>query len=74
MAETIKVRIAVAVHPNGEWNAVGWGRPNGREVTDKEKRDLAVDVMPDGESVFFVDAEIPLPKEPTIQGTVTEAP
>lgn len=69
--ETVRVRIAVAVTHEGEWNSCGWGRP-GKDVSDADKMALAVETMPDGESRYWVEADIPLPSPPTIEGTVTQ--
>ena len=65
----IKIRIAVAVAPNGEWNSSGWGRPE-KEVSDKDKMDIAVEPLDSGEAQYFIEAEVDVPKETTIQGTV----
>ena len=66
----MKIRIAVAVLPNGEWNSCGYGRP-GKEPTDEEKISYATDTIDGpGAQIYFVEAELPLPTITTIQGEV----
>jgi hypothetical protein len=68
--KTQKVRIAVVVQPDGNWNAVGW-----RDAGDDEKRDAVLTFLEEvpGEIVVWVEAEVPVPErvETTVQGTVT---
>ena len=74
MSKTIRVRIAVAVNADKDWNATGWN-VEGSEVDDKTKVDTALDAMPTSaaEHVVFVEAEVPLPPSvETIEGEVKE--
>ena len=62
------VRIAVAIGDDGEYYAVGWNGPKG------SIRDTALDGYYDchrGEPhVHWIEADLPLPQEPTVQGVV----
>ncbi|MDD5151926.1 MAG: hypothetical protein PHC28_15850 [Flavobacterium sp.] len=58
----IKVKIAVAVGPDGSWNAVGWSNASSM----KEMMDIAVDEVSDGENRFWIEVELPVPQEVTI--------
>lgn len=67
--KTVKVRIAVVVAPDGSWNSCGW---SGAE-SDEEKMELALEVVPsNGEARYYLEAELPLPCDPTIQAEVKE--
>jgi len=65
----MKIRIAVAVAPNGEWNSAGWGRPE-KEVPDRDKMDLAVEPIEAG-ARYFIEAEVNLPTTTTVKGAVS---
>lgn len=65
--KTVKVRIAVAVDPSGQWTAAGW--PNMEHVDM-----CAVDDLGPGESYFWVEAELPIPEITTVEGTTSVAP
>lgn len=67
MSKTVKVRIAVAVTPSGEWNATGW-----TSCIEADAMDLACSSVSDGEARYFVEAELPIPEPVTVQGTVVE--
>lgn len=70
MAETVKVRIAVAVNPDGNWGAVGWSESGGTEWECLENS--VMDLEP-GHRTFYVEAELPVPPQeviPTVPGTV----
>jgi hypothetical protein len=73
--KTRKIRIAVAMAPDGEWNSCGYSlRDRLTEVSDKDKMDGTVDCLPERETRYFVEAEIPIPDPEviaTIIGTVT---
>jgi hypothetical protein len=70
MAETVKVRIAVAVSPTGRWAACGWYVPTPTHDTDRQMRVLASDGLEDPEEQFcWVEAEVPLPSYATYPGT-----
>lgn len=69
----LKVRIAVAVDPETlEWNSCGWGEPGGKDVSDIKKMNSAVDLLPDGEQKFWVEAEICVSDTPSFIGSVTQ--
>jgi hypothetical protein len=65
----VKVRIAVAVAPDGSWNACGFS--NARN--DADKMELAVEPIPDGEARYWLEAELPMPTTETVQATVAAA-
>ena len=68
---TVKVRIAVAVDPDGRWSAFAYSDKDGIVKTTHD--DLFVDDMKDGEARYFVTADLPIPETVEIQGTVDEA-
>ena len=66
-SRTVKVRIAVAVHPGGEWCATGSSdepEPEFNECGDMHEVEA-------GWSLRFVEADVPLPAVETVQGRVT---
>ena len=67
-ANTVEVRIAVAVAEDGDWAASGWsGHPDG------DCADNAMDCLDDGARVSYVTARVPLPTKPAeIEGTVSD--
>lgn len=67
MAETKRVRIAVAIDEKGNFTVSGW---NG--ATDDHMRASVIDFFePDGsEVVHFIEADVPLPESITIEGKV----
>jgi len=58
--KTVKVRIAVAVDPCGNWNASGWLNPDG-QIAEGEAMDIAIDGVNEGASKYWVEAELPVP-------------
>lgn len=62
----IKVRIAVAVDPCGDWSSCGWGSMKKR-IPDDELMGNAIDSIASGEARYFLEAELELPKGQTIQ-------
>lgn len=64
----VKVRIAVAVTPEGEWNACGWS-----EASDDDKMGICVDSLASGEKRYWLEAELDAPETPAVQATVTAA-
>ena len=65
--KTVRVRIAVAVDPSGRWNASGWSTaPTGMEA------ELAIDGVGEGERLFWVEADLPIPVEQVVEGQVSE--
>lgn len=65
---TVRVRIAVAVQPDGGWNAAGW-----EDGSDNEKLDAALQPMTNNAAHVWIEAEVPVPPEVTIEGQVKEA-
>lgn len=72
MSRTVKVRIAVAVDPEGDWNAVAWS-DKGVSASDGDMMDIACDTVLDGEARYWVEVELPVPDRTpvTLSGTVT---
>lgn len=70
--KTIRVRIAVAVDEAGSWYASGWSDQDPEDT--KERTSESLGYTQKGQShLVWVEADVPLPSVPTIQGTVTEA-
>ena len=70
----MKIRIAVIVDDKGRWNAAGYGEP-GKDFGDQAK-EIAIDGMgePDCEveKLYWIEAEVEIPKVETVQGNVTD--
>ena len=66
MTKTVTVRIAVAVDPSGDWNAYGGGG-----MKDKDAMEFATEVFADGETRFWLTAELPVPVAVDVAATVT---
>lgn len=64
---TVKVRIAVAVTPEGEWNACGW---SGAE-SDDDKMSICVDSLASGEKRYWLEAELEVPSVDVVQASVS---
>lgn len=63
----VKVRIAVAVDVKGQWNSCGWSGAR----SDADKMELCVETLEDGESRYWLEAELALPSEAiAVQPTV----
>lgn len=72
MSKTVRVRIAVAVDVDGNWNACGWGTALGIEDEGVNVGN-AVEGLPDKfrrSYVRFVEADVSIPEFSTIQGEV----
>ena len=69
MAETIKVRICVAVSADGNYDAVGWAGAGGQFLRKTAMRGIREDAA---HVVHWVTAELPLPTEATVQGKVVD--
>ena len=63
-----KVRIAVAVDPNGDWNSAGW-----KTTSDREKMELATEPLEPGEARYWLEADLDVPEIRTATPTVTPA-
>jgi len=57
----IKTRIAVAVGPDGEWNASGWSGD-----TEDMAMSIASDGVKDGEARYWIEVELDIPATKTI--------
>lgn len=66
---TVRVRIAVAVTPEGEWNACGW---SGSE-SDDDKMSICVDSLASGEKRYWLEADLEVPSTGEMQASVTAA-
>lgn len=66
---TVKVRIAVAVRPNGVWSAEGRSNWSG----DFAMR-IATASLPDFATHYWLTAELPIPEPQTIEATVEPQP
>ena len=65
MTKTVKVRIAVAVDPSGNWESCGW-----RGSSDEEAMDVAVESVGTSEARYLVTAELPIPEAVEVAGKV----
>lgn len=72
-AKTVRVRIAVAVIPNGEWACAGWSTSHSAASYANDAFGRAVDSLESGEARYWIEADIPIPETQTIAGTVTLA-
>lgn len=70
--KTVKIRVAVAVDPSGDWYAAGWSMYNG-EPNSVEAMDEAIDGVESGEACYWLEAELPIPEFPTVQAKVEVA-
>ena len=73
----LKVRIAVVVDPDGKWSASGWhiannGTKGKIEKAERAMMDGVIDDVGMGEARYWVEAELPVPVEKTVQGEVKE--
>ena len=66
---TVRVRIAAAVNPDGEWNACGWSGT----ASDDDKMSLCVDPLAAGEKRYWLEAELEIPSVDTVQASVSTA-
>jgi len=66
--ETVRVRIAVAVDPDGNWCAMGW-----KDGDDTEWMSCALDDVAEGEAQYFVEATLSLPEAVTVEADKIES-
>lgn len=67
--KTVKVRIAVAVDPEGDWDARG-----GSGLFSQDRRVLrALAYQENTDAVYWLTAELPVPEAQEIAATVEEA-
>ena len=64
---TVKVRIAVAVTPEGDWNACGWSGT----ASDDDKMSICVDSLASGEKRYWLEAELEAPSVDVVQSSVS---
>ena len=78
MTKTVRVRIAVAVAPGGQWNSFGFGQ-EGTPPTDADDREAmgnACEVYDGngealfGEARYWIEADLPIPEPVTVEGEV----
>lgn len=66
--KTVRVRIAVAIGDDGQWNCCGW-----RGCADEDARGIASDTLESEQFVIhWVEADIPVPQPQTIEGAGTQ--
>lgn len=70
MANTVKVRIAVAVDENGDWAAFGTSADSDSNMMCTAREDAPG--SREWESLFWLEAELPIPEIQTIQAKVSE--
>lgn len=75
MTKTVKVRIAVAVDPQGRWYAQGSGELLTGLLYPKNHDELLetvdVDQCGPNEALFWITAELPVPQIEEVAGVVT---
>lgn len=65
---TKRVRIRVAICPDGQWSAGGHSGQSDEEMT----KYLFIDNLPGSENFYWVEAEIPVPSsDSVIEGDVS---
>ena len=62
----VKVKIAVAIDSDGDWNAVGRAEQDEREVMD-----IASLIVYTNAALYWVEAELEVPEERIVQGKVS---
>jgi anti-sigma factor RsiW len=65
MPKTVKVRVAVAVDPKGDWNACGSCR-----MSDVDSMSFATEVVADGEARYWLTADLVVPEISDIPAAV----
>jgi hypothetical protein len=71
MPHTIRVRIAVAVDPGGEWNANGWGGLD--TPCDADAMRMALEQVGPGAAEYWIETEVVVP-EPAPGGAAPVGP
>lgn len=64
MTRTVKIRIAVAVDPSGDWYALGYPEPSDHIHGD------CSEALQEGESRYWVTAELAVPEVAEVAGQV----
>lgn len=69
----MKIRIAVAVANDGSWYASSWGNAAEHNTVNEYLADgLPEHVKDGGYHVVYVEADVPLPSNAVVPGTVVE--
>ena len=66
----VKVKIAVAIDSDCNWNSCGWGSPD--EDNSSDCMSMAVDPLLNGEKRYWIEAIIDTPSVETVIGDVYE--
>jgi hypothetical protein len=66
--KTVRVRIAVSVDADGNWNACGWTK-----TSDANKMGLAIEPLSQGEQQYWLEADLTLPAAELVTPSVTSA-
>lgn len=65
--QRVRIKIAIAVDPTGEWNAMGW------DASPDVLMSSCVELLEPGESRYWVEFELPVPGAKQIEDfTITE--
>ena len=76
-AKTVRVRVAVVVLPDGNWAASGWDKAQDEygcsdadlEMAMRHEAEAMMSVIDKGQH-FWLEATLPLPTAPTVEGEV----
>ena len=69
---TVVVKIAVAVDPTGQWNAVGWPASDNLNDCNPQAMDIAASAHAEGEARYWVTAVLQVPEVEIVEGKVIE--
>ena len=69
---TVRVRLCVAVNADGEWDCYGYGNSDGpfMDSDDHPWSDRAAESIGTGCRGVWIEADVPLPEETTVEGEV----
>jgi hypothetical protein len=75
MSKTVKIRIPVAVDPDGRWYAYGWsnGKSSGPANHDQLLEVTDLDTVGPSEALFWITAELPVPEVSEVAADVETA-
>ena len=65
MAKAVKVRVAVGIDKDGNWNAYG-----GANATDEDALSIAAEPLKHGEARYWLTAELAIPEEKEVSADV----
>ena len=68
----IKIKIAVCVTADGQWNAVGWGFSGGESENAAVLMDITEDPLEGDLRRYWIEAEVETPEPPQSVTTVAE--